>query len=585
MSTNVTKIRVKGVIYNINGHADGISYDNSQSGLSSTTVQGAIDEVNTNMIDSFDDITTKSIADKNVTHNGVITSGHYYTYNFGVQESTAWSYITFHVSHGESYRVKSYAGSNARLWIILDSNENVIGQSTDGTNSSLKEETVTISNSSAFYMIVNCQTSLYDNPIVIKIGANVRNVDVNKLAIEGKALKRYIDDSASSAIEPYENPLETNADITSEGIVTSNHYMSFTGRESEETTGWRYFTFSNISVGDIFIISSYAGQNARLWILLDANGNVVDCSSDNSIVGLKTERIEITDASVASMVVNCRVDASTFNVKKVIITKSLDGDKITIDTKTLRQYISDAVGDDSNILKGKTLVCCGDSITFGADMDNTQYDDDGIAAETSITMYQWSTNSNNWVLQNTNIPKSYGFQIAERNNMIFYNGGVSGSTMQGISDKNGFSLANGRYTKLPSNIDYLTIFFGWNDTAYGTLGTIDDNTNESFYGGYNVVLPYLIEHYPYTKIALIVPFGADYVHRNAIRLLANKWGVACFDMYGAGTPLYYGKENSVGVNDSIVNSNRAKFQGHGAHPNHHGHYQISTMLEHFLRGI
>ena len=46
MSTNVTKIRVKGVIYNLNGQADGISYDNSQSGLSATTVQDAIGELN-----------------------------------------------------------------------------------------------------------------------------------------------------------------------------------------------------------------------------------------------------------------------------------------------------------------------------------------------------------------------------------------------------------------------------------------------------------------------------------------------------------------------------------------------------------
>ena len=42
--------------------------------------------------------------------------------------------------------------------------------------------------------------------------------------------------------------------------------------------------------------------------------------------------------------------------------------------------------------------------------------------------------------------------------------------MQGLSNKAGFSLENGRYTKLPDEIDYLTIFFGWNDTAYGQLG-------------------------------------------------------------------------------------------------------------------
>lgn len=73
--------------------------------------------------------------------------------------------------------------------------------------------------------------------------------------------------------------------------------------------------------------------------------------------------------------------------------------------------------------------------------------------------------------------------------------------------------------------------------------------------------------------------------RQAIRDLANKWGVACWDNYQGGTPLYYGKEASVGVEASIVTSNRAKFQANGAHPNFKGHRQIADMLEHFLRGI
>ena len=190
-----------------------------------------------------------------------------------------------------------------------------------------------------------------------------------------------------------------------------------------------------------------------------------------------------------------------------------------------------------------------------------------------------------WVVTLKNVFASYGYQIAARNGMIFYNGGVSGSTVEDLQSRSGFSKENGRYTLLPDDIDYLTIFFGWNDNAYGTLGTIDDDVRTTFYGAYNIVLPYLIDKYPYTKIALIVPFGTTDNMRNAVRLLANKWGLACFDMFQGGTPLYFNKEPSVGVEASIVTSNRAKFQANGAHPNSHGHYQISTMLEHFLRSI
>ena len=242
--------------------------------------------------------------------------------------------------------------------------------------------------------------------------------------------------------------------------------------------------------------------------------------------------------------------------------------------------INDPRINKENKLSGKILCCVGDSITEGTDMD-----EDGKTNRPSIFNYQWNTDSKSWVLKESGVLKMYGYQIAERNRMVFYNGGVSGSTMQGLSDKNGFSLADGRYTKLPDNIDYLTIFFGWNDAAYGALGTIDDTENTSFYGGFNVVLPYLIEKYPYTKIALIVPFGTTTDHREAVRQLGNKWGVAVFDMFQGGTPLYYNKEDSVGVESSILASNKEKFQANGAHPNFRGHKQIADMLEAFLRSI
>ena len=88
--------------------------------------------------------------------------------------------------------------------------------------------------------------------------------------------------------------------------------------------------------------------------------------------------------------------------------------------------------------------------------------------------------------------------------------------------------------------------------------------------GYNMVLPYLINKYPYTKICLCVPFGCDVGHRQAIRNLANKWGLACWDNYLGWTPLYFGKDPSVEVNSTIVSHNQQIFQANGAHPNFKG---------------
>lgn len=46
MSTNVIKMRIKGVTYTLNGNADSILYDNSESELNASTVQEAIEEIN-----------------------------------------------------------------------------------------------------------------------------------------------------------------------------------------------------------------------------------------------------------------------------------------------------------------------------------------------------------------------------------------------------------------------------------------------------------------------------------------------------------------------------------------------------------
>ena len=235
------------------------------------------------------------------------------------------------------------------------------------------------------------------------------------------------------------------------------------------------------------------------------------------------------------------------------------------------------ISDGSNILAGKILVTIGDSITYGADM---QMESNGLIENPGPNEGKY---------------KSYGWQIAQRNNMIFYQKGISGSTMQGavnsngtdkgdVSKKNGFSKENGRYTQLPDDIDFMTIMFGWNDAAYGTLGTINDTTNETYCGGFNVVMPYLIHKYPYTTIVLIVPFGTTMAHRQAVRDMAQKWGVGCFDMCANDLPFYYSEESDdVAVNEEIKKLRIELNQVNGAHPGYQGHYAIGTRLEDYLR--
>ena len=242
--------------------------------------------------------------------------------------------------------------------------------------------------------------------------------------------------------------------------------------------------------------------------------------------------------------------------------------------------------NEYSALYGKTLCTVGDSITQGADMDS-----EGIVPIPEITMYQYNNSTAEWDEVTSNALATYGYEIAKRHKMEFYNGGVSGSVVAGLASRDGFALANGRYTKLPSKIDYLTIWFGWNDYAAitgnegETLGALYSTDITTFYGAWNTVLDYLTENYPNTKICLCVPFGANGDIRDAVRAVADYWGVACWDNLQPGTPLYFNKEYGVSVSDTAIARNRAKYQAKGAHPNHKGHKQIADMLGEFIKGI
>ena len=363
----------------------------------------------------------------------------------------------------------------------------------------------------------------------------------------------------------------------------------FANGSATASSAWVWYKFP-VAVGDSFSIHTAAGYSARAWFLLDSNNQVFSFDQYNGATKVDTWDYTVTNLRAAYLIVNCNTTMTAVSIVKHITNfTAVDNNRIIIEGKDIEDTIDelrDSIPSESvgNILFGKTLVCCGDSITYGADMTGDEL------VTPAIESYQYSAYTKKWTKWTANEPAAYGYQIAARNNMVFYNGGVSGACVQGsggTSTVPGFSVADGEYTLLPDNIDYLTLFFGWNDTATGSLGTINDTTNDSYYGGYNVVLPYLINKYPYTKIALIVPFGTDVGHRQAIRDLANKWGLACFDMYKEGTPLYWGKEPDVDVDASIVTANREKFwaQTNSPHPNIHGHFQIGTMLEAFLRGI
>ena len=61
-----------------------------------------------------------------------------------------------------------------------------------------------------------------------------------------------------------------------------------------------------------------------------------------------------------------------------------------------------------------------------------------------------------------------------------------------------------RYKAIPKDADYITLWFGINDSGHTNLGELADTTNLTFYGAWNVVLEYLIKNYPFAKIGIII---------------------------------------------------------------------------------
>ena len=236
----------------------------------------------------------------------------------------------------------------------------------------------------------------------------------------------------------------------------------------------------------------------------------------------------------------------------------------------------------SNVLWGKSLVICGDSFSEG---DFTHWgekegeNDRSVIYDEEMKMY-----------------KTYPWWIAKRNNMKLTNlakcGGTIAITKAHLEDpenvpkntRNPFSLDT--YKNLGDDVDYILIMYGLNDGNRSNLGSIDDETNETFYGAFNVVYKYLIEKYPTAKIGAIVSNGSmKKEFADAVREVSVKWGIPYLDLQrDASISATLGKE---GMCEEAIKIRNAQFKVNekNGHPNVLAHEFMSTYVEDFLRRI
>ena len=222
---------------------------------------------------------------------------------------------------------------------------------------------------------------------------------------------------------------------------------------------------------------------------------------------------------------------------------------------------------ESNILYGKKYVACGDSFTAG---DFTNAENPEEAWDDVRQCY-----------------KTYPWWIAERNQMVLVNEAVCGTTMYNDGSETAFSVT--RYTKIPTDADYITLCFGLNETD-AELGTLEDTTTDTVLGAWNVVLEYLITNMPYAKIGIVIPDSwCTEAMRDAIASVAVYWGIPYLDLKGdTRVPLMIGgRYIDAAVSAKAVALRNAAFQitDTDSHPNVKGHEFRASVIENFLRSL
>lgn len=243
--------------------------------------------------------------------------------------------------------------------------------------------------------------------------------------------------------------------------------------------------------------------------------------------------------------------------------------------------LTEALGkvQESNVLWGKKWFATGDSFTSGGSMEDDKYFTDGP--------YEGKI-------------KTYPLFIARRNNMDCINDAISGSIMAlsknhladpenvDINTKRPFSYQ--RYLSIPEDVDYITLWFGINDASNTNLGTIDDTTNETFYGAWNVVMEWILTNRPWAHVGIIITNGSSKAYREAEREIAKKWGIPYLDMMGDDQVpvMTLGRED--GLCTTAYNLRRSTFSvGHtpngDSHPCWQAHEYESTFIEAFLRRL
>lgn len=316
-------------------------------------------------------------------------------------------------------------------------------------------------------------------------------------------------------------------DVKDNATRGANQFISRSG-EILEINGWNTYELP-VTTGETYKVKTAYVSAAVMYALVYSDGNITVYPN-----------IEPTSEKIEEVLLNIPQAAT-----RLIVNENPSVISAVIEKQTDDVHFK-KISVNADYLYGKKLVACGDSITEAINPNGGYF-------------------------------KNYGEIVAERNGMLFVNDGIGGSTMTNIGS--GKSFTEGRYLN-HTDFDYLTLWFGWNDGAYAELGTIEDETDTTFYGAYKKVLKHYMTTYPTKKIGVIVPYMGQEKYKNAVRELSKMYGVPCLDLAdGNKCSIIWGFDNEV----QLARRNALTYDS--THPNQEGYYFIATMFENFLRSL
>lgn len=247
----------------------------------------------------------------------------------------------------------------------------------------------------------------------------------------------------------------------------------------------------------------------------------------------------------------------------------------------------DGMDMDGNILFGKKWAVCGDSFTNG----------DFKGCEEGEPLF-------------TDGPfagcrKTYDYLIAARNGMKLQHLAVGGMTLATPSDEEFLNtFSGGLYKQIDDDADYITLYFGINDSHHRPksvgddgevkkgiihLGTIDDTEIDTFYGAWNVVMEYLITHHPFAHIGILVSNGCETDdYRKATIAIAGQWGIPYLDLNGDERTPVMGRSTNEAILKSVRDFRTKTFAvapPQNTHPSARAHAYESVFIESWLRSL